>query len=198
MTRPNFGTVAAALVAGALLSGVAAQACAAPAPKPKAGPSVPADRASPKAVVDAVFQSVSGPADVPRDYNRLRALAAPDARFVMVTRSPRGPIVQSMDFDGFVQAFTGLTAGRAYYESELSRKSEGYGDLMTVNSRYEAHIGIGNPPVARGLHAWQLVHLRDGWKIQTLLWEEEPAGDALPVGTGRPVAPPPAAPVRRP
>lgn len=45
----------------------------------------PGDVASPEAVVEALYEVISGPADEPRDWDRFRALFLPGARVMAFT-----------------------------------------------------------------------------------------------------------------
>lgn len=147
------------------------------------------DRSSTDRVLDAAYQSISGPAGAQRDWGRFRAVAAPDARFILVTRDPTGAVnVQSMNIDQFIQGFTEFLNGRAFYERDVYRHSEGFGDVATVLSTYESREDPRGKAVARGLNSFQLVKTGDGWRIQTIFWEDENPSASLPAkyrGTGR-------------
>ena len=139
------------------------------------------DRATPESVVAASYLAISGPAGAKRDFARLEAIAAADVRFVMVTREPGGgTATRSMGIQDFEKAYEEVIGGRAFFESELSHRSEGFGDVMTVLSTYESRDAPGNVPFARGLNSYQLVKGTDGWRIQTIFWEDEAPNDPLP------------------
>src|SRR5690242_10349671 len=62
------------------------QVSAAPAP-PSANP---ADVTSPDAILAALYDVISGPAEKPRDWNRFRSLFLPGARLVPTGTDPKG------------------------------------------------------------------------------------------------------------
>ena len=60
----------------------------------------PADVATPDAIIDAVYASISGPAGQPRDWSRFRSLMIPGARLIPSARRTPGattPVVWSAE-----------------------------------------------------------------------------------------------------
>src|SRR5262245_66120384 len=60
----------------------------------------PADVATPDAIIDAVYASISGPAGQPRDWARFRSLLIPGARLIPSARRTPGattPVVWSAE-----------------------------------------------------------------------------------------------------
>lgn len=122
------------------------------------------DVASPEAVVQAVYASISGPAekDEPRDWDRLRSLLLPEARLVLVRwQSPEGEeeeILRGWDVEGFIEAARGFYHESAFYEREVGRRVDRFGNIAQVFSTYESRVGSEeSEPVARGINSVQLV-----------------------------------------
>jgi len=139
------------------------------------------DRATPESVVTASYEAISGPAGAKRDFARLEAISTAGVRFVMVTRNADGGTsTQSMNMAEFEAAYDQMMAGRAFYETGLRQQVEGFGDVATVLSTYESRDAPGAAPFARGLNSYLLVKSSDGWRIQTIFWENEAPGVTLP------------------
>lgn len=135
------------------------------------------DRASPESVVAASYQAISGPAGAKRDFARLEAISMPDMRFIMVTRGGAARVMSMAEFEA---AFTQMMADRPFFESGIRQQTEGFGEVATVLSTYESRDAPGNAPFARGLNSYQLVKTGDGWRIQSLFWQDEAPDSPLP------------------
>ena len=173
--RPRIGS----LTIRTFIAGALAAAALAPGPD-VADPS--GDRRTPDSVVDSVYQVMSGAAGVARPWWRLREIAAPDARFIEVTRAADGANVHSMTTDQFIERSAARLNGRAYFEVDCYRLKAPFADVATVISYYETRTAAGAAPVARGLNSFQLIRTADGWRIEKLLWEDEAASAAAPAG----------------
>jgi hypothetical protein len=149
----------------------------------------PEDVASPETVVEAVYDSISGPAekDEPRNWDRLRSLFLPDARLVLVRwRSPDGEdqeILRMWDVEGFIEAAKGFYHESAFYEREVGRHSHQFGNIAQIFSTYESRVeSEESEPVARGINGVQLVRAKGRWWIAHLVWDVERPGNPIPGG----------------
>jgi hypothetical protein len=68
----------------------------------------------------------------------------------------------------------------AFYESEVARRVETFGNIAHVFSTYESRRAPGEKPFARGINSFQLVKTAAGWKVMTILWDSERDGNPLP------------------
>lgn len=149
-------------------------------PRPAARP---ADVASADAILAALYDVISGPAGQARDWTRFRSLMAPNAR-LMPTRSRAGGgtelVVWSAD-DYIRAAGPGLEAN-GFFEREIHRVTEQFGDVVHVFSTYDSKR-TANPnetPFARGINSIQL--LRDGgrWWVVSIYWQAERPDSPIP------------------
>lgn len=149
----------------------------------------PADVATPEAVVLAVYDTISGPAERarPRDWDRLRSLCLPDARFLIV-RWPDGEggtreILRSWDVEGFVtdgQVFYGETG---FWERELWARTERFGHVAHVFSAFESRVGANEASAeiaGRGINSFQLVRRAGRWWLASTTWDVEEPDRPLP------------------
>lgn len=168
----------------------------------------PADTASPDAVVRALYEVLSGPAEheQPRDWGRLRTLFLPGARLVLTRwRSPAaagtndGPpgegedddreaaqepgdqeVLRSWDVEGFV-AVARATYDHPFFEEEVARREERFGAVAHVFSTYESRVGSReSEPVVRGINSVQLVRTGGRWWIAHLVWDVEGPDRPIP------------------
>lgn len=166
-----------AVAAAAAAAGQPAQAAEAA----RAAPAAPADVASVDAVLAALYNVISGPAGAPRDWDRLRSLFAPEGRMAAVSARPAGGFgLRSMTVEDYIARNAQHFAAEGFYESELARTSEAFGQVVQVFSTYEARKAPGAAPFARGINSIQLYHDGARWWIVSVLWRAEDARLALP------------------
>ncbi|MCU1238911.1 MAG: hypothetical protein JWP63_6878 [Candidatus Solibacter sp.] len=139
----------------------------------------PADTDSTEAVVRAVYDVISGPAGA-RDWARFRALFSDGARLISIRLTPDGPVPNVMTPDDFARRLTTNTEKNAFFESEIARRVETFGNIAHVFSTYESHRAPGDKPFARGINSFQLVKEGKSWKVMSILWDSEREGQPLP------------------
>lgn len=134
---------------------------------------------SAEATVQKVYDVISGPAGT-RDWDTFRALFAEGARLIPVRMTADGPVATVLSVDDYAKR-AGATFGKtAFYESEVSRRVEIYGDIAHVFSTYESRRAPGEKPFARGINSFQLVRQGGAWKVITILWESETESNPIP------------------
>jgi len=122
-----------------------------------------------------------GPAGAQRDWNRLRSLFAPDGRMAAVAARPAGGFgARTMTVDDYVARVTKPFSEAGFFETELARTTETFGQVAHVFSTYEARREPGAKPFQRGINSIQLYHDGARWWITSLLWRGEDDKLALP------------------
>jgi hypothetical protein len=151
------------------------------APTPAAIPAAnPKDVESIDAIMAALYNVISGPAGE-RDWNRFRSLFLPEARMGAVRKKPDGAISAStFTPDGYVDRAGNYFKEHAFYEGELSRKTEQFGQEAHVFSTYESRNAPGEKPFARGINSLQLFNDGKRWYVVSIFWDEERSDNPLP------------------
>ena len=177
MKRMLFAAMAALLAFG---PAVAAPGPTSPAVAPAAAGRA-ADAASVDAIVAALYEVISGPAGAPRDWDRMRALFAPEGKMAAVGARPDGSFgLRSMSVDDYIARNAKHFATDGFFETELARTSDAFGQLVHVFSTYEARKAPGAAPFMRGINSIQLYNDGARWWIVSLLWRAEDAKLILP------------------
>jgi len=179
------GTVSAAQQAQ---SAQAVTPAAQPVPQVHTAPAQPtvtkeADGASVDSIVAALYDVISGPAGAPRNWNRMRALFAPDAKLMVVVpnREGGGFALRSMTVEDYISRNMSAFNTSGFYEREIARTTDAFGQLVHVFSTYELLRSPNDPkPFMRGINSIQLAHDGKRWWIANLVWRAEDAGLALP------------------
>ncbi len=146
----------------------------------------PADVASIDAITTAVYESISGDAGVPRDWDRFRSLFAPGARLMPVAsehgQNGRTSAVNTMSPDDFVTRTSDSFAQDGFYEVEIGNVTETYGDIAHRFSAY-ASFYTDDPdeePFNRGINSFQYLYDGERWWILTIFWQHEPDAGPIP------------------
>jgi hypothetical protein len=175
------------LALGAFTAAATAQDArpAAPSPVAHGQPAVaalPADVGSVDAIVAALYDVISGPAGKQRDWNRMRSLFAPQGRLVAVgLRADGSSPAGFMTVDDYIARTTKPFGEAGFYETELARGSDSYGQIVHVFSTYESrHAPSDAKPFQRGINSIQLYNDGQRWWIVNLLWHAEGAKNPLP------------------
>lgn len=171
-------------LAGALLLALSAAAFAQPAPRRV--PDAPADAASVDAAVAALYASVSHGADREPDFERMRTIFLYTGMLI----PPKGssPEYVALDVDQFaervrkgIQARKGKGEATGFFEKEIARRTDCFGNVCQVFSTYESRYAATDPkPFQRGINSIQL--LRDGrrWWIASVAWDAERPDNPIP------------------
>lgn len=133
------------------------------------------DNDSIDSTVKSVYAAISGPAG-PRDWGRFRGLFAEGARLIPVRDT--GPMILTVD--DYIARTSPVFEKSPFYESEVSRRVEEFGNIAHVFSTYESRRAPGERPFARGINSMQLVKSGNSWKVITILWDTERPSNPLP------------------
>jgi hypothetical protein len=143
--------------------------------------------ATPEAVVAALYRILSGPAELERerDWDALRALVLPGARF-LIARWPddEGVHVEDLrewDVEGFIRDARRFYREDGFWEQELWGRTERFGNVAHRFSSYESRVGReDDDPIGRGVNSFQLVRFRDRWWIASIVWDVEGPDQPIP------------------
>ena len=122
-----------------------------------------ADVESIDAIVTAAYDGISGPAGKKRDWDRERSLYFPDARLIPTARpvtSDEGQVTsenkiapQILDIEGFIARVEPFFEKNGFYEKEIARRTEQFGNIAHVWSIYESRHNEDDPePFMRGIN----------------------------------------------
>jgi hypothetical protein len=168
----------------------------APAPAAERPAAAPADVASVDAIVKALYDVISGPAGQRRDWARLRSLCHPTAKLLPLVKTPAGARLVPLAIDDYIQRSGPMLEQQGFFEQEIARRSETFGDFAHVWSTYEGrHALADKKPFLRGINSSQLVREGGRWHVLHVLWQQEadagpiPA-EYLPAPAGQPAGQP--------
>ncbi|MBL0937738.1 MAG: hypothetical protein IBJ03_02525 [Gemmatimonadaceae bacterium] len=167
--------------APALVAQSAASASAsAPAPASTPTPD-PADVASVDAIITALYASISGPKGAPRDFDRLRTLMGPNARFVPTGVTQAGASwLRNWSVEEYITAAGPGLMANGFFEKEIGRRSDKFGQVTHVWSAYDSRTTPTSEPFQRGINSIQLFNNGKRWFILSVMWDSEREGNPIP------------------
>jgi hypothetical protein len=90
-------------------------------------------------------------------------------------------IPQVLDIDGYIARVEPLFAEQGFYEKEVARRIEQFGQIAHVWSTYESRHDPGDPePFMRGINSIQLFYDGTHWWIVSVYWQHESAEHLIP------------------
>src|SRR6184192_3995510 len=145
----------------------------------------PADVESIEAIIAAAYDVISGPAGKKRDWERERSLFISGARLIpTAVEAGRNdvdlaPLV--LDVEGYIARVEPLFAKNGFYEKEIARRVEQFGQIAHVWSTYESRHDPGDPELfMRGINSIQLFNDGKRWWIVSIYWQHESAQHPIP------------------
>jgi hypothetical protein len=137
------------------------------------------------AIVTAAYEVISGPAGKKRDWDRERSLFLSGARLIPTAveagRNDVDLAPQMLDVEGYIARVEPLIEKKGFYEKEIARRVEQFGQIAHVWSTYESRHDLSHPePFMRGINSIQLFNDRKRWWIVSIYWQHESAQHSLP------------------
>ena len=162
-----------------------------PTPMPQATPTPttpttpvarPADVSSIDSIIAAVYDVISGPAGHKRDWDRMRSLFVPGARLIPTGRRPTGEVgSRVLTVEEYIARSSPLLEKNGFFESEIARRTETFGNIAHAFSTYESRHKADDPkPFQRGINSIQLMNDGQRWWIVTIFWQGEDEKNPLP------------------
>lgn len=143
----------------------------------------PADVSSIDGIMKAVYDVISGDAGKPRDWDRMRTLFYRDARMIPSGKNPQTGVVgaRALSVDEYITRNEPFFAKEGFFEREIARRTETYGNIAHVFSTYESlHSLSDKKPFARGINSFQLLNDGKRWWVMTIFWQGETAENPIP------------------
>jgi len=145
-------------------------------------PADPKDVSSPDAIVAAVYDVISGPAGQKRNWDRMRTLFVPDARMIPTGKRQTGESTRRvLSVEEYITNSGPFLEKDGFFESEIGRRTEQYGNIVHVFSTYESkRATTDEKPFMRGINSFQLWYDGKRWWVITILWQGESKDTPIP------------------
>ncbi len=132
------------------------------------------------AFIALLYTSISGPAGQVRDVPLQKSLFLPGARITLPVRGKDGKVtLANMDVDEYCRRSFPHMEKTGFFEREVGRRLERFGNLVHVWSAYESWEKEGGPK-SRGVNSFQLLFDGTRWWCTGNAWDDESAERPLP------------------
>ncbi len=142
----------------------------------------PADVATIDSIMKAVYDVISGDAGQKRDWERFRTLFHKDARMIPSGKNKDGTVgARAFTPEEYITRSSPFMEKEGFFERELARKTDVYGNIAQVFSTYESlHKQTDKTPFARGINSFQLLNDGKRWWVLTIYWQNETPETPIP------------------
>jgi hypothetical protein len=145
----------------------------------------PVDVESVDAILNAVYDVISGPAGEARDWDRMRSLFLPEARLIPSGTAPDGStryLVWSLE--EYISGAGGQLEANGFFEVEAFRIEERFGNIAHVFSTYESYRTVEEMEAGdhfmRGINSFQLLFDGERWWVVQIYWQAESPDQPIP------------------
>ena len=141
-----------------------------------------ADVASMDSILKTTYDVISGPAGQKRDWDRFRSLFAPKAMLGAAVRTQKGDVrYVPMEVEEYVSRSGPYLETHGFFEHEISRHVDQYGNIAQVFSTYESRNKADDKkPFERGINSFQLFNDGKRWWVVSIYWQGEDGKTPLP------------------
>jgi len=143
-------------------------------------PALPEDVASPESLVLAVYDAISGPRGE-RDWNRIRSFYLEGARLIPTGLRANGDHgLRIMNIEQWMEGARDLFLREDFFEIEIARKVDRFGQIAQVFSTYECRRQANGPAYMTGINSFQLLHKEGRWWVVNCFWDNASEANPIP------------------
>ena len=147
----------------------------------------PEDVKSPEAILNAVYDVISGGKGQARDWNRMRSLFIPGARLIPAITVPATATEPAhtdavlLTIDDYIARSSGRMTANGFFEHSIHNEEEQFGNIVQIWSTYESRHNADDPkPFARGINSFQLLNDGKRYWIVNIFWDAESPEHPIP------------------
>lgn len=131
--------------------------------------------------IEALYDVISGPAGVERDWDRFQNLFHATATLIPIVVTPDSTFTRNMTPAQYAQVAGPWLFDNGFFEKELARTQEEYGHMVHMFSTYGSYkTSEDKEPYDRGINSIQLMTNGDRWFVVNIMWDAESMGAQIP------------------
>lgn len=132
--------------------------------------------------LETLYAVISGEKGEARDWDLFRFLFYPDAKLIPSGKNREGKIgARFMTPDDYVNTSGNFLVENGFYEIELQREVDTFGNITQVFSTYESYRSKNDKePFMRGINSIQLLNDGNRWWIINIYWVQESEENPIP------------------
>ena len=134
------------------------------------------------AIIASLYGVISGPSGEKRNWDRMRTLFIPEAKLIATGKKPDGTFGKRvMSVEDYISSSGPFLEKEGFFERELSRKTDQYGNIVHVFSTYDSKKKAEDEkPFMRGINSIQLWNDGKRWWIISVFWQSETNDNPIP------------------
>jgi len=132
----------------------------------------PVDVESIDAIVEALYDVISGPAGEERDWDRFRSLFLTEAKLIP-TGFPRDGGNARANYstvDGYIERSGPSLVENGFFETEIAHVEERFENIAHRFSTYDSKNTADGDVIAKGINSIQLLWDGERWWIANIMW----------------------------
>ncbi|OIQ29022.1 MAG: hypothetical protein BM564_07355 [Bacteroidetes bacterium MedPE-SWsnd-G2] len=132
--------------------------------------------------INALYTVISGEKGEERDWELFKFLFHPEAKLIPSRKNKEGTYnVRYMTPQNYIDTSGEWLINNGFYEKELARTTETFGNITQVFSSYESFRSkTDEAPFMRGINSIQLLNDGTRWWIINIYWTQESEENPIP------------------
>jgi hypothetical protein len=132
----------------------------------------PGDVASTDAITAALYESISGPADQERDWDRFRSLFVPEAKLIptFLRRDNTKAEARVLSVEDYIDGPGQDLEANGFFEREIKGVEERFESIAHRFSTYDSKLTADGEVIAKGINSIQLLWDGERWWIVNIFW----------------------------
>lgn len=132
--------------------------------------------------IKTLYDVISGEKGVERDWALFKFLFKPHAKLIPSGKNKEGEYkVRYMSPDDYVKGSGKWLVENGFFEKEIHRKVDTFGNITQVFSTYESfHSESDTKPFMRGINSIQLLNDGKRWWVINIYWAQETKENTIP------------------
>ena len=132
--------------------------------------------------LETLYSVISGEKGEARDWDLFRSLFHPQAKLIPSGKNQAGEFgARFMTPDDYIKNAGQWLVDNGFYEIEINRKVDTFGNITQVFSTYESYRSKNDEvPFMRGINSIQLLNDGKRWWIINIYWMQESEDNPLP------------------
>lgn len=132
------------------------------------------DTESIDSIIEALYASISGDAEVERDWDRFRNLFIEGAKLTPTFQNQQGQVgFIQWSPDEYIERAGASLERDGFHEDEISREVDTYRYITHVFSTYQSKRTEDGEVFARGINSIQLFNDGNRWWVVSVFWSSE-------------------------
>ncbi len=133
----------------------------------------PSDQQPLDALMRAFYEVISFEEGSAPDWDTMASLFSKHARITRVTPEATDHM-ELADFRNMVEELLEVGAVTSFFEREIARRTDRFGNVIHVASAYETRVSpTAVDFIERGVNSLQLIREEGRWKIVSLCWDSD-------------------------